>query len=67
MQEFNSGHLLEQGGLVASDNRKYWRRSRYEARYGRKIWGLLSLELWQQAFHDRLASFKQLLTAEVLR
>ena len=24
-----------------------------ENRFGRKIWGLLSLELWQRAFHDR--------------
>ena len=26
-----------------------------EPRFGRKIWGLLSLELWQQRFHDRAA------------
>ncbi|MFO0769110.1 MAG: asparagine synthase (glutamine-hydrolyzing), partial [Nitrospiraceae bacterium] len=49
------------------DNRKVLESLAKEARYGRKIWGLLSLELWQQAFHDRMASFKQLLTAEVLR
>ena len=26
--------------------------------FGRKIWGLLCLELWQQMFHDREAHFK---------
>ena len=31
-----------------------------EPRFGRKIWGLLSLELWQQEFHDREAHYKQL-------
>jgi asparagine synthase (glutamine-hydrolysing) len=31
-----------------------------EPRFGRKLWGLLSLELWQQAFHDRAASFKHI-------
>jgi asparagine synthase (glutamine-hydrolysing) len=32
-----------------------------EPRYGRKIWGLLSLELWQRVFHDREQQFKGLL------
>jgi asparagine synthase (glutamine-hydrolysing) len=30
-----------------------------EPRFGRKIWGLLSLELWQRAFHDRAGSFRK--------
>ena len=30
-----------------------------EPRFGRKVWGLLSLELWQQSFHDRAASFRK--------
>ncbi len=33
-----------------------------ESRYGRKIWGLLSLELWQQEFHDRDHEYKKLLS-----
>lgn len=33
-----------------------------EAKYGRKVWGLLSLELWQRQFHDRSTSFKKLLS-----
>lgn len=32
-----------------------------EPKYGRKLWGLLSLELWQQQFHDREFEFKKLL------
>ena len=38
----------------SSTTRKVRRRSSTrEPRFGRKVWGLLSLELWQQAFHDR--------------
>jgi asparagine synthase (glutamine-hydrolysing) len=36
-----------------------------EPRFGRKIWGLLSLELWQQEFHDRESQFKNLLSDAV--
>lgn len=32
-----------------------------EARFSRKVWGLLSLELWHQRFHDRQHEFKALL------
>ena len=35
-----------------------------ESRFGRKTWGLLSLELWQRAFHDREHEFKRLLTTK---
>ncbi|MBW1989490.1 MAG: asparagine synthetase B, partial [Deltaproteobacteria bacterium] len=31
-----------------------------EPRFGRKIWGFLCLELWQQAFHDREHEFKKM-------
>lgn len=30
-----------------------------EPKFGRKIWGLLSLELWQQAFHDEAQTFRR--------
>ena len=40
------------------DNRKVLARHRREPRFGRKIWGLLCLELWQHEFHDRAASFR---------
>jgi asparagine synthase (glutamine-hydrolysing) len=32
-----------------------------DSQFGRKIWGLLSLELWHQEFHDQSAYFKNLL------
>jgi asparagine synthase (glutamine-hydrolysing) len=32
-----------------------------EPKFGRKIWGLLCLELWQQTFHDQGYTFKQLM------
>jgi asparagine synthase (glutamine-hydrolysing) len=32
-----------------------------QPRFSRKLWGLLSLELWQQEFHDRQAWFKGLI------
>ena len=46
------------------DNRKALAGLEQEQRFGRKLWGLLSLELWQRAFHDREAEFKRLLTDE---
>jgi asparagine synthase (glutamine-hydrolysing) len=32
-------------------------------RFSRKIWGLLSLEIWQQRFHDRQHEFRALVAA----
>jgi asparagine synthase (glutamine-hydrolysing) len=29
-----------------------------ESRFGRNFWGMFSLELWQQQFHDRAAEFR---------
>ena len=29
-----------------------------QPKFGRKLWGLLSLELWQRRFHDRAAEFR---------
>ncbi|MBI5740657.1 MAG: asparagine synthase (glutamine-hydrolyzing) [Nitrospirae bacterium] len=37
-----------------------------ESNFGRKIWGLLSLELWHQEFHDKAHKYKQYLNKEVL-
>jgi asparagine synthase (glutamine-hydrolysing) len=34
-----------------------------EPKFGRKLWGLLCLELWQQEFHDQAYTFRQLLNA----
>ncbi len=36
-----------------------------ENKFGRKVWGLLSLELWQQEFHDQHHKFKQLVDKTV--
>jgi asparagine synthase (glutamine-hydrolysing) len=41
------------------DNAKVLAKLDQEPRFGRKVWGLLSLELWQQAFHDRARSFRK--------
>jgi asparagine synthase (glutamine-hydrolysing) len=35
--------------------------------FSRKIWGLLSLELWQQQFHDRAAYYRRMLLADDVR
>ena len=59
--------VLERGGAAArrtSTTAGCWPSSTREPRFGRKVWGLLSLELWQRAFHDREHEFKRLLTQE---
>ena len=35
-----------------------------EGKFGRNVWGLLSLELWQRQFHDRQAAWTALLDRE---
>ena len=46
------------------DNRSVLAGLGDEARFGRKGWGLLCLELWQQSFHDQESRFKALLTTK---
>jgi asparagine synthase (glutamine-hydrolysing) len=43
------------------DNKRVLDGLSQEPKFGRKIWGLLSLELWQQEFHDQTQSFTRLL------
>ena len=43
--------LVDNGQVLAGLDR--------EPRFGRKVWGLLSLELWQRTFHDRAGSFRE--------
>jgi asparagine synthase (glutamine-hydrolysing) len=43
------------------DNAKVLKGISAEPEFGRKSWGLLSLELWQRAFHDRQQHYKGLL------
>jgi asparagine synthase (glutamine-hydrolysing) len=44
------------------DNRIVVSNLENEPQFGRKIWGLLSLEIWQQEFHDRASYFKNMAT-----
>lgn len=34
--------------------------------FSRKTWGLLSLEIWQQLFHDRSTEYRRMVTAETV-
>lgn len=43
------------------DNQKVLSKVDGEGKFGRKIWGLFSLELWQQTFHDKTADYKKLI------
>jgi asparagine synthase (glutamine-hydrolysing) len=54
----------EARGRELIDNHSVLEGLATEQRFGRKLWGLLSLELWQRAFHDREAEFKGLLTSD---
>jgi asparagine synthase (glutamine-hydrolysing) len=46
------------------NNRRVLEEITRESKFGRKIWGLLCLELWQQEFHDKEYEFKQHLARE---
>ena len=46
-------------GRALIDNRRVLESLEREPKFGRKFWGVLSLELWQQAFHDRAHAFQQ--------
>jgi asparagine synthase (glutamine-hydrolysing) len=59
-----SSACARERGLV--NNRTVLLQLDQEPRFGRKLWGLLCLELWQRAFHDRATHFKQLIAKEAL-
>jgi asparagine synthase (glutamine-hydrolysing) len=40
------------------DNARVLDLASREARFGRNLWGLFSLELWQQTFHDVAVPFR---------
>jgi asparagine synthase (glutamine-hydrolysing) len=42
------------------DNDVVLRKITHEPKFGRKAWALLSVELWQQEFHDRQSHFTNL-------
>jgi len=47
-----------------TNNRAIRSKLENEPKFGRKLWGLLSLELWQQEFHDRASDYKRLMEDE---
>jgi asparagine synthase (glutamine-hydrolysing) len=51
-------------GRPLIDNRKVLEALDREPQFGRKVWGLLCLELWQRAFHDREPEFKRVVQQE---
>jgi len=51
-------------GRELIDNKRVLSQLESEPQFGRKLWGLLSLEVWQQQFHDREAEFRSLVQAE---
>ena len=47
------------------DNRKVLAKLEAEPRFGRNVWGLLCLEIWQQEFHDRAEEARRTAAAAV--
>jgi asparagine synthase (glutamine-hydrolysing) len=43
------------------DNRKVLSKLQTESKFGRTVWGLLCLEIWQQEFHDRAHEYRQVI------
>ena len=54
---FSSRKALERDLI---DNKAVLKGIETEPKFGRKIWGLLCLELWQREFHDRRHHFARL-------
>lgn len=44
------------------NNRKVVEKIESESDFGRNIWGVLCLELWQRIFHDKKVEYKKMLT-----
>lgn len=61
-RDFVSDILSSRSALERSwvDNRRVLASQATESAFGRGFWGLLSLEIWQQEFHDRAAQFRDL-------
>lgn len=43
------------------DNKKVLNKIQEESKFGRNIWGMLSLELWQREFHDKQCDYKKMI------
>jgi len=67
-REFVTDVLSSQAAIGREfiDNRHVLASLDSESSFGRGFWGLFSLELWQQAYHDRASEF-QALNAELRR
>ena len=48
-------------GRELIDNIRAVEKIEKEGQFGRNIWGMFCLELWQRSFHDRQAEFRALL------
>ena len=46
------------------DNSSVLAKIKNEGEFGRNIWGLLSLELWHQEFHDKAYGYRKMLAEE---
>jgi asparagine synthase (glutamine-hydrolysing) len=55
----SSGQAL---GRDLVDNRLVVEGLDGESDFGRNVWGALSLELWQQEFHDRAGAYRNLIS-----
>jgi asparagine synthase (glutamine-hydrolysing) len=58
VHEVFSSDAARHRGVI--DNQRVLEGLAGEAKFSRKVWGLLSLELWQQEFHDRQSWFRGL-------
>jgi asparagine synthase (glutamine-hydrolysing) len=47
------------------DNERVLQLLDNEPAFGRSFWGMFSLEIWQQQFHDRAADYRSLMAKEV--
>lgn len=47
------------------DNKKVYKKIENESDFGRNIWGMLCMELWQRTFHDREYEYKGMLNTRM--
>ncbi len=53
-------------GRELIDNSAVLRKTEESSRFGRNMWAMLSLELWQTEFHDQASAFRNLLKTAAL-
>ena len=58
VRDIFSSRAAQQRDII--DNQQVVQQLDKESKFGRKLWGLLSLELWQRQFHDRHAEYRRL-------